>query len=116
MTTIDLSKFGYRELDMAGDLLKAIKDGLPDDFYDVGITVMMNQNSGNVFLTNDDLQVAMLNDEGKLESWYWTPYEGIEGFFDDLLDEYENMNDEDKEYMQDLAENKGIKIPVSKGA
>ena len=35
MTTTNLSDFGYRELAMLEDLLKAIREqGLPDDFYD----------------------------------------------------------------------------------
>lgn len=104
MTTTDLSKFGYRELDIAGDLLKAIKNGLPDDFNDDGITVMMNQNSGNVFLTNKDMQVAMLGDDGKLYSWYFTPYNGLEGSYEDLMQEYDDMHEDDKEFMDGLKE------------
>ena len=84
ITTTDLSKFGYRELAMAGDLLKAIKNGLPDDFDDDGITVMFNTHSGYVFLTNSDYQVAMLNDK-KLESFYSCPNCGEEGFAEDIL-------------------------------
>ena len=83
-TTTDLSKFGYRELDLAGDLLKAIGKGLPEDFYDDEITVMMNFNSGNVFLTNNDCQVAMMNG-GKLESFYNCSNCGNEGFADEIL-------------------------------
>jgi hypothetical protein len=82
--TIDLSEFGYRELDMAGDLLKAIKDGLPDDFNDDGLTIMFNTHSGYVFLTNSDYQVAMLTDK-KLESFYSCPNCGEEGFAEDIL-------------------------------
>lgn len=109
MTTTDLSKFGYRELDMAGDLLKAIKNGLPDDFDDDGITVMMNQDSGDVFLTNSDYQVAMVGDDGNLYSWYYTPYEGLEGSFEDLAEQYNDMTAEDQEYMRDIAN--GRKLP-----
>ena len=62
MTTTNLSDFGYRELAMLEDLLKAMREqGLPDDFYDEEVHPMMNQNSGNVFLTNSEYQVAMMN-------------------------------------------------------
>ena len=74
--TEDLTKFGYRELDIAGDLLKAIKKGLPIDFDREGIKVGFNMNSGNVFLVNAEYQVAMVDDEGNLYSFYSSPYEG----------------------------------------
>ncbi len=102
MTTTDFSKFGYRERVEAEKLLKAWnKGGLPNDFYDDDVQIMMNQNSGYVFLTNSDYQVAMFNGD-KLESFYTTPYEGREGFFEDLKEEYKDMVDEDKEYFKDL--------------
>lgn len=106
ITTTNLAEFGYRELDMAGDLLKAIKNGLPVDFNDNDITVMFNKNSGMVFLTNSDYQVAILNDD-ELVSFYSTPYGGLEGTFEELAEEYNDMHDEDKEYMRDIAKNNG---------
>lgn len=66
---------------------------------------MMNQNSGNVFFTNSEYQVAMMNGD-KLESFYSTPYEGREGFADELkedyLSDYQSWNAEDVEYIHDL--------------
>ena len=100
--TEDLSDFGYIELDKAGQLLGAIKNGLPSDFYDDGIKVAFNANSGFVFLTNSEYQVAMLDEKGKLYSFYTTPYEGYEGSLKELLQEYDNMNDEDKQYVDEL--------------
>jgi hypothetical protein len=58
------------------------KQGLPDDFYNNEVTPMMNMISGNVFLTNSDYQVAMMNGD-KLESWYSCPNCGHEGFAED---------------------------------
>lgn len=84
MTTTDLTKFGYRERKMAEELLHAWNEyGLPEDFYDDEVTVMMNMNSGNVFLTNSDFQVAMMNGD-TLESFYVDPETGEEGFLEDL--------------------------------
>jgi len=100
--TEDFSEFGFRELNEAGKLLTAIKNGLPDDFYDDGIKVGFNRNSGYVFLTNSDYQAAMLDDDGKLYSFYNTPYEGREGSYEELIEEYDDMHPEDQEYMNDL--------------
>ena len=106
-TTTNLADFGYREIKMARDLLDAwVNNGLPDDFSNDGVVLMMNMNSGNVFLTNNEFEVAMMAD-GKLESFYTSPYEGREGFFDELLDEYDDMHKEDKEWLKNIAENVG---------
>ena len=83
-TTTDLAKFGNREKGMAAELLTALADGkLPEDFNDDEVTVMMNMNSGNVFLTNSDFQVAMMNGD-TLESFYSCPDCGHEGFFEEM--------------------------------
>ena len=109
VTTTDLSDFGYRELAMLEELLKAMREqGLPDDFYDDEVVPMFNRNSGNVFLTNSDYQVAMLNGDN-LESWYFLSYHGNEGFLDELLDEYNNgsVKEEDFEQFADILEQNG---------
>ncbi len=101
--TENLSDFGYRELKEAGKLLTAISNGLPEDFYDDGIKVAFNMNSGYVFLTNSDYQVAMYDDESdSLYSFYCTPYEGLEGSYEDLLLDLDNMHPEDREFMHDI--------------
>ena len=61
-------------------------------------------NSGYVFLTNADYQVAMVDDKGELYSFYSTPYEGIEGSLEDLIEEYDNLCEEDQEYVDELKE------------
>jgi hypothetical protein len=96
--TEDFSKFGFRELDEAGQL----QNGLPSDFEDEGIKVGFNMHSGYVFLTNSEFQVAMVDDKGKLYSFYTTPYQGYEGSLEELLEEYDNMNDEDKDFVDEL--------------
>lgn len=106
--TENLADFGYRELEELRDILTAWLDyGLPDDFYDEGVKPAFNRSSGYVFLVNDEYQVCMLAD-GKLESFYTTPYSGHEGFYEELLDEADDSWDyEDLEYLKDLAENRG---------
>lgn len=113
-TTTNLADFGYREIKMARDLLDSwINNGLPDDFDNSGVVLMMNRNSGNVFLTNEEFEVAMLTVDGTLESYYNSPYECREGFFEDLLAEYKDMHKEDKEWFRDLAEtiNRADELP-----
>ena len=80
--------------------------GLPDDFGTQGVTFNWNKNSGNVFLVNEDCDCAMINGS-KLESHYSTPYKGVEGFFDDLVEEFSDMHREDQEYVRAIAERLG---------
>lgn len=109
--TENLADFGYRELVMAKDLLVAWfdGDGLPKDFGDDGVRIAFNRNSGYVFLTNDDCDVAMAV-EGKLYSWYWLSYHGNEGFCEDLIAEYDNgdIEEEDWEQLADICEVNGF--------
>lgn len=94
---------GARERRMVLEILKAWESGgLPDDFNEDGVKIAFNSNSGNVFLTNEDFQVAMV-DGLCLESFYSSPYEGREGFFADLLEEYPDMHREDQEWFRDIA-------------
>ena len=84
ITTTNFSKFGSRERRMAEELLKAWREqGLPNDFENEEVIIMMNLYSGNVFLINADFQVAMMNGD-KLESFYTDFETGEEGFEEDL--------------------------------
>ncbi len=104
--TTNLADFGTRERHELIELFTAWENsGLPDDFYDDEVVPAFNRDSGYVFLTNSDYQVCMVAD-GKLESWYTTPYNGYEGFLDDLVQEYrddpDNWEEEDVEFLRDL--------------
>ena len=108
--TEDLADFGYREQEEAKNLFQAWREsGLPVDFWNNGVKIGFNMNSGYVFLTNSDYQVAMCetNEHAKLElfSFYSSPYEGKEGSFDELLEEYKEMHPEDQEWFQEIADN-----------
>jgi hypothetical protein len=96
-----------RERKMALEILQAWDQyGLPERFYDQGVRFAFNRNSGYVFLVNDDYQCAMLNN-GKLEEYYSSPYDGHEGFFSDLVSEFNDMHPEDQEWFCDIAEGLG---------
>jgi hypothetical protein len=104
MTTTDLTNFGYRERAMAEKLLKAWReDGLPEDFYKDEVVIMMNTHSGNVFLTNSDYEVAMMNGD-MLESFYTCPQCGHEDFLEDM--DHEPENEECTLYLEEIAEGK----------
>ncbi len=90
ITTNKLSDFGPRERGMLVELLTAWKkQGLPENFYDYEVEAMMNRNSGNVFLTNEEFQVAMMNGD-RLEMWHSCPNCGHEGFSEDCQINEEN--------------------------
>ena len=113
--TENLADFGMREIELLRDILDAwLNSGLPDDFYDDGVKPAFNRSSGYVFLVNDDGQTCM-DVDGKLESWYYTPYAGHEGFYEDLLAEVDDEWDsEDIEYLRDLAESRGDDETIEK--
>jgi hypothetical protein len=61
---VNLEGFGFRELDIASKLLSKVSEyGYPRDFSDAGISLAFNTHSGYVFLTNEDYQVLMLEDD-----------------------------------------------------
>lgn len=101
ITTTDFSKFGFREREMAEELLVASrKQGFPDQFYDSGTTIMFNTYSGNVFFTNDVFQVCMMNGDD-LEMFYSCPDCGEEGFAEEL---FEYGNECCLQYLKDSGE------------
>ena len=98
--TSDLTNFGYRELDMAGDLLKALKsDNDETRFLGDGVQVFMNTNNGYVFLSDEDYNTAMMNGD-TLEDFFSCPICGEEGFLEDM--EHGEDSDECQEYLQDI--------------
>ena len=95
-----------RERALAIELLQAWgEQGLPDDFYEEGVKLAFNRNSGYVFLVNDEYQCAMMN-EDKLEIHYTSPYDGREGFLEDLLDMVDDSwHEYDVEWLNDIKSN-----------
>lgn len=102
ITTTNFSKFGARERGMMIDILNAWeKTGLPADFYEDTVSIMLNINSRYVSLTNEEYQVAMVNN-GKLESFYSCRDCGTEGFLEELA---ESTYDCCKKYVEKIKEN-----------
>lgn len=100
--------FGYKELSDAGDLLTLYSAGrltpLAQNYFSgpYGISIGFNNMSGNVFLVDEDFNVLMSNGYGQLDLFISTPYSGEEGFYDDLMDIYDELDQEDQEYLDSL--------------
>lgn len=115
ITTTNIAEFGSSEILEASEILKAYAKGQYEHPYFYGEPqLMMNKNSGFVFLVDDGgegANVLMLNGEN-LEGFYSSPYEGLEGFFSDLLEEYkrDNMHREDMQWFEQLAKDLGIEL------
>jgi len=110
--TEDLSEFSFIELIEAGKLLAALRRGknrincgFPLDFSKENVKIGFNKDFGSVFLTNENYEVCMVDDDGNLFSYYTTPYQGLEGSFEELMEEYEEMHVDDQAYMQNIKEN-----------
>lgn len=101
--TRDLMAFGYRELSMAGELLSALKTNKDKTkFLSHGVAVEFNPNSGNVFLVDEDYNVAMMNGD-TLEDFFTCPECGHEGFFDEMKDDGHGKKKECKEYIKQIS-------------
>ena len=104
IVTADLSKFGYRELALAGELLNAYAE-YGAEFMGDGLTLNFNANSGKVFLSDEDFNVAVVEnerivqfyscsqcgnegtqEEGKAEGWDFEKFNGY------CSEECENKN------------------------
>ena len=96
--TTDLKDFGRRELAILADIINSwLEHELPKGFVEDEVLPMFNRNSGYVFLTNSEYQVAILNGN-RLELFYTCGSCGHEGLRDDFD---HNSNECCKEQMQD---------------
>ncbi|MEM3858695.1 MAG: hypothetical protein QW478_04735 [Candidatus Micrarchaeaceae archaeon] len=97
--TTDLEKFGYRELEEAVRLLTAFREQRQRTYFmGNGIKLYFNKLSGNVFLADEDSNVAMMNGD-KLEQWFICPECGYEGFKEDMK---HKGNKACKEYLKSI--------------
>lgn len=90
-----LDGFGYRELAQAVSLLTAYAEAiyLPSAWCNRMVVLDFNPYSGMVYLTNDEYQVLVLDDEtSELALWYSTPYNGYEGILLDLCQQWLDMD------------------------
>ena len=119
----DLSKLGYREVGMLAQLLQAWSDqklsSLAKKYFAELEDWGYNSKSGFVFLVDIYYNVLMYNDSiKKLDLFLSTPYEGQEGFIEDLLIDFKTLDEEDQDFVEryykdlDAAEKRAYKKPV----
>jgi len=101
--TRDLSQFGYIELKKAAKLLtmytnEQITKLWKEFFWHSGVSIEFNQDSWNVFLIDDDYNVLMKKWD-ELDLFLSTPYDWHEGFYDELMEKYDELHQEDKDFL-----------------
>lgn len=85
IVTTDLGKFSNLELAEVIDIITCMMaDGIPREFDMSEVSINFSRNSGFVFVSNSELQVMMLNDDGGLEMFYSCPECGLEGFHGEI--------------------------------
>ena len=100
--TYELSDFGARERGMMVDLLQAWeRQGLPECFYEDGVRVGFNMNSGYVWLENSEGQAAMLNGD-RLELFITLSSSGREGFAEELVECQDDLDSDDIDQLEGL--------------
>jgi len=90
--TQDLSKLGYREINQLADLLKAYAQ---NPILNDGVKWEFNPMGDNLFLVDEDYNVAMMNGDD-LELWHYCGYCGHEGFAEEFKHEPRNEDCTDK--------------------
>lgn len=95
-----------REQSLAIELFTLLKeDKLSDlarDYFDTSrYDVYFNTSSGYVFLCDEEHNVLMKNGK-ELDLFISTPYAGEEGFMDELIDRWSELDDEDKEHLSSM--------------
>lgn len=105
MKTADLSKFTREELHTAGVLLlhyarNNVTERVRDHFVNDDVHIECDTKSQFVYITNSDEQILRLNNDMFIDLYLCTPTMLIEGFFDDLVDNYNELSIDDKKYLE----------------
>lgn len=101
----NLSDLGFREIGMLAKQLDLWSDqklsSLARNYFGYLDDFGFNRYSGNVWLQDEDYNV-LIDNGNELDLFISTPYEGREGFFEDLVQEFAEMHPEDQDYMYQL--------------
>ena len=100
----------HRERKMALKLWSLLHEGKLSElakaqFDETTAEVYFNTSSGNVFLSDDDFNTIM-ESGGELDLFISTPSEGHEGYFDELMDDWDMHDQDDKEHLHAIATEK----------
>ena len=104
MYTEDLSKFGMREIKLAAKLLTAYSNADQNNtqYLQHGVRLAFDSSGGHVYLKDEEGNIAIMQ-ENLLCDWLISPNEGKQGFYNELLEAYEDMHEEDKEWFKNLS-------------
>ena len=96
IVTSDWSRFGYREIEMAKELLSNIKD-IKNEYGK--LEVHMNMNSGFVFISDEEYKTWMMNGDN-IEEFFSCPICGHGGFLEDM--DHGEDDGECREYLDEI--------------
>lgn len=105
----NFSNFGRQELLTASKLLELYANDaltpVANNYFNDLQSVQFNSQSGCVYLIDEDYQCLVYNDDLKmLDLWLVTPYNGEEGFLDDLVELVDTLHPEDLRYLLDFSD------------
>ena len=102
LTSNNLENWSKEDITTVIKMLELFRDGkYSKDFYPEDIANFKNTNLNMIFMVNDEYSVLVYED-GELVSYYTSPYAGIEGTFEELSEQYDEMSEEDKEWFDDI--------------
>lgn len=102
LTLDNLEEWPKEDLTIVAKMIELFRDGkYSKDFYPAEVTILKNPDLNVIYMTNADYYAAVYKD-GELVSYYTSPYAGIEGTFEELSEQYDEMSEEDKEWFNDI--------------
>ena len=102
LTSDNLENWSKEDITTVIKMLELFRDGkYSNDFYPEDVAIFKNTDLNIIFMANDEYSVLVYKD-GELISYYTSPYAGLEGTFEELSEEYEDMCEEDKEWFNDI--------------
>lgn len=98
----NLEEWSKEDITTVIKMLELFRDGkYSNDFYPEDVAIFKNTDLNIIFMANDEYSVLVYKD-GELVSYYTSPYAGIEGTFEELSEQYDEMSKEDKEWFDDI--------------
>ena len=98
----NLEEWSKEDITTVIKMLELFRDGkYSNDFYPEDVAIFKNTDLNIIFMANDEYSVLVYKD-GELVSYYTSPYAGIEGTFEELSEQYDEMSEEDKEWFNEV--------------
>lgn len=102
LTLDNLEDWPKEDLTTVIKMIELFRDGkYSKDFYPAEVTILKNPDLDVIYMTNADSYAAVYKDE-ELTTYYTSPCAGLEGTFEELSEQYEDMCEEDKEWFNEI--------------